>query len=67
MARFLIFQRLVRYGPVEIGKGRNRDGKSGYVASCTADDCGWSGQFATYSAVCLAAKGHRCRITTQDR
>ncbi|TXS50034.1 hypothetical protein EAO75_13400 [Streptomyces sp. uw30] len=32
-----LFQRLVRYGPVEIGRALTRDGEKGYVASCTAD------------------------------
>lgn len=29
-----LFQRLVRYGPVEIGRALTRDGEKGYVASC---------------------------------
>ena len=59
------FQRLVRYGPVEIGRALTRDGEKGYIASCTADQCGWSAEYSSYGAVCVAAKGHRCRIKSK--
>ncbi|WP_367043617.1 mobile element transfer protein [Streptomyces sp. Je 1-332] len=62
MPHGFLFQRLMAYGPVEIGRGLGRDGDKAYIASCTSDRCGWSADFVTYSAVCMAAKGHRCRI-----
>ncbi|NUS54051.1 MAG: Mobile element transfer, partial [Streptomycetaceae bacterium] len=39
-----LFQRLVRYGPVEIGRALTKSGDKGYIASCTADQCGWSAE-----------------------
>ncbi|MEV0093374.1 mobile element transfer protein [Streptomyces sp. NPDC050738] len=60
MPHGFLFQRLMRYGPVEIGTGLNREGKKSYLATCTSNACGWSSDFATYSACCMAAKSHRC-------
>ncbi|WP_425833757.1 mobile element transfer protein [Streptomyces fractus] len=60
--RFFLFERLQSYGPVDIARGLISDGEKGYTAVCKADGCGWSSDYASYGSVCIAAKGHVCRI-----
>ncbi|QEU93989.1 mobile element transfer protein [Streptomyces kanamyceticus] len=62
MPHGFFFQRVMAYGPVEIGTDHNREGRNCYTAACTTDGCGWSGDFNTYSGACMAAKGHHCQI-----
>lgn len=55
------FRRLRSIGPVEIATGVNRrTNKRGYLASCTANGCGWSATFDTEDGAALAAGHHKC-------
>ncbi|NUP36373.1 MAG: Mobile element transfer [Streptomyces sp.] len=63
--RFFLFERLQRYGPVEIGRALTKSGEKGYIAACTSDQCGWSAGYSNYGPACMAAKGHRCQVTSK--
>ncbi|SEP62268.1 mobile element transfer protein [Streptomyces radiopugnans] len=57
------FHSLQRIGPVQIGTHRgSRTGRTRYVAACTAENCGWSADYASRTAAALAARTHRCRV-----
>jgi hypothetical protein len=56
------FHSLSSVGPVQIGTGRDRQGRPRHVAVCTAEGCGWSSDYASRAAATLAARTHRCRI-----
>ncbi|WP_156727539.1 mobile element transfer protein [Streptomyces apocyni] len=57
-----IIRKLSQKGPITVGTAHTRRGQITYVASCGAEDCGWSVEHATVTAVEVAAQGHRCRV-----
>ncbi|MDT3397204.1 mobile element transfer protein [Streptomyces sp. B1866] len=57
------FHSVSRIGPVQIGTRRDQYGRTRHAAVCTAENCGWSSDYATRPAAVLAARTHRCRAT----
>ncbi|MFE0376424.1 mobile element transfer protein [Streptomyces inhibens] len=62
MPRRAFFHSTHQIGPVQIGTFRDRHARTRHAAVCTADNCGWSADYATQAAAQLAARSHRCRI-----
>ncbi|QPP07573.1 Mobile element transfer [Streptomyces bathyalis] len=57
-----VFRLRDRFGPVQVGNVWGDSGVTGYIAVCEADRCGWSSEYSSYAAACIAARNHRCRI-----
>ncbi|MFI7315995.1 mobile element transfer protein [Streptomyces venezuelae] len=62
MGLFNIYRVLHRVGQVTVGTSHGKRGHIAYVASCAAEDCGWSAEYDNSAAAMVAAQGHRCRV-----